>query len=114
MLSLANILLCSELKHEKKFEKASEFVPLTNLTCGKISLKDFETTANKASHVEELKSFGLTEEEIEMALDFENGDTFFTKKYNKVEESILSSRLLLIHSKIENGQKRLNEAVKER
>ncbi|XP_047003365.1 RNA-binding protein 41-like isoform X1 [Schistocerca americana] len=109
-----NITLEEQLQDKKHFEKASEYCPFTNLTSGKSSLKQFEETAKKAAHIEDLKSFGLSNEEVEMALDYELGEDHFSQKYKKVEKSILSSQLLLIHSKINNGLNEREQEVEKR
>ncbi|XP_067000222.2 RNA-binding protein 41 isoform X2 [Anabrus simplex] len=95
-----------QLNQTKEFQSSTEIVPLSSYTKGQVSLKDFQDSAKKASHIEELKSFGLSVDEIEILLDYEKGEAEFSEKYKKQETSVLSSRLLSIHAKIEEGRKR--------
>ncbi|PSN35686.1 hypothetical protein C0J52_10186 [Blattella germanica] len=103
------VSLPDALKNNKEFEKATEYVPLTNFTSGKVSLQEFEKCANRASYIEELKSSGLTDEEIELILDHEKGEEFFAEKYKKWESSILNSWLQQVLSKIRNIEREHNE-----
>lgn len=92
----------SQLKQNKQFQKSSEYVPLTKYTSGQISLQEFENCVKRAAHIEDLKSFGLTEEGVEMILDHGKGKEFFSEKYKRLESSVLNSRLEEIFSKIKS------------
>ena len=107
-------LFVSELKKTKDFTKATQYVPLTNYTCGQTSLSEFEKCANKAAYIEDLKSFGLTDEEVELLLDHEKGEEFFSAKYKKLESSILNSWLQRIFTKIQNIEKQRQDLNNQR
>lgn len=94
----------SQLKQNKQFQKSAEYVPLTKYTSGQISLQEFENCTKRANHIEDLKSFGLTGEEVEMILDYGKGKEFFSEKYKRLESSALNSRLEQIFSKIKSGE----------
>ncbi|KAJ4432420.1 RNA-binding protein 41-like isoform X2 [Periplaneta americana] len=95
------VTLADQLKQNKKFEKSVEYVPLTKYTSGQISLQEFEDCANRASQIEQLKSSGLSNEEVELILDHGKGEEFFSEKYKKLESSVLNSRLQQIFSKLQ-------------
>ncbi|KAJ9590238.1 hypothetical protein L9F63_016625, partial [Diploptera punctata] len=99
------VSLPEELKKTKDFTKATQYVPLTSYTCGQTSLSEFEKCASKATYIEELKSSGLTDEEVELILDHEKGEEFFSAKYKKLESSVLNSWLERTFSKIQNSEK---------
>jgi hypothetical protein len=94
----------SQLKQHKQFQKSAEYVPLTKYTSGQISLQEFENCTKRATHIEDLKSFGLTENEVEMILDHGKGKELFSEKYKRLESSVLKSRLEQIFSKIKSGE----------
>lgn len=94
----------SQLKQSKEFEKSTEYVPLTKYTSGQISLQEFEVCTKQATQVEDLKSSGLTDEEVELILDHGKGTAFFSEKYKKLESSVLNSRLQRIFSKLTSNK----------
>lgn len=92
------------MKQNKEFEKSTEYVPLTKYTSGQISLQEFEDCTKRATHIEDLKSSGLTDEEVELILDHGKGKEFFSEKYKKLESSVLNSRLQQVFSKIKSNK----------
>jgi hypothetical protein len=94
----------SQLKQNKQFQKSAEYVPLTKYTSGQISLQEFENCTKQATHIEDLKACGLTEEEVEIILDHGKGKEFFSEKYKRLESSVLNSRLQQIFSKIKSSE----------
>ncbi|XP_071445552.1 RNA-binding protein 41-like isoform X2 [Hetaerina americana] len=99
------VSLKEQLQEGKVFETCAEFVPLTKLTSGQISFTNFKELAEKVSHVEDLKSKGLTEKEIDFLNDYEKGESYFEEKYKKVELSALKTNLEEIQKKIEKRSK---------
>ncbi|XP_046395090.1 RNA-binding protein 41-like [Ischnura elegans] len=95
------VSLKEQLEESKVFETAAEFIPLTKLTSGQISFTEFRELAEKASQIEDLKSKGLTEKEIEVLIDYEKGQSYFEEKYRKIEASALKTNLQEIRKKIE-------------
>jgi hypothetical protein len=77
---------------------------LTKYTSGQISLQEFENCSKRATHIEDLRSFGLTEEEVQMILDHGKGNQYFSEKYKRLESSVLNSRLQQIFSKIRSSE----------
>ena len=96
----------SQLNQNKEFQKSTEYVPLTQYTSGQISLQEFEDCTKRAAHIEELKSSGLTEEEVQLLLDYGKGKEFFSEKYRRLESSVLNSRLDQVFSKIKSREEK--------
>jgi hypothetical protein len=87
---------------------------LTKYTSGQISLQEFENCRKRATHIEDLKSFGLTEDEVEMILDHGKGKEYFSEKYKRLESSVLNSRLEEIFSKIKSCEEQKQNNYKQR
>jgi len=96
----------SQLNQNKEFQKSTEYVPLTEYTSGQISLQEFEDYTKQAAHVEKLKSSGLTEEEVQLLLDYGKGKEFFSEKYRRLESSALNSRLEQVLSKVKSSEEK--------
>lgn len=96
----------SQLNQNKEFQKSTEYIPLTQCTSGQISLQEFEDYTKRAAHIEELKSSGLTEEEVQLLLDYGKGKEFFSEKYRRLESSVLNSRLEQVLSKIKSSEEK--------
>ncbi|GLG97592.1 Uncharacterized protein GBIM_04340 [Gryllus bimaculatus] len=94
-----HVNLGQELKREQNFKSVQETLPLTAYVRGETTLKEFEQTTEKVAHIEELKSFGLSNDEIQLLLDYERD--ILAEKYKKTERSILSSQIESILKKIE-------------
>lgn len=100
------VSLSDQLNQNKEFQKSTEYVPLTQYTSGKISLQEFEDCTKRAAHIEDLKSSGLTEEEVQLLLDHGKGKEFFSEKYRRLESSVLNSRLEQVFSKIKSREEK--------
>jgi hypothetical protein len=87
---------------------------LTKYTSGQISLQEFENCRKQATHIEDLKSIGLTEEEVEILLDHGKGNEYFSEKYKRLESSVLNSRLEQIFSKIRSSEEQKQDNYKQR
>jgi hypothetical protein len=88
---------------------------LTKYTSGQISLQEFEYCTKQAAHIEDLKSYGLSDEEVELILNHGKGKEFFSEKYKKLESSVLNSRLQQVFSKIRSSQeKQKQDSSKQR
>ena len=96
----------SQLNQKKEFQKSTEYIPLTERTSGQISLQQFEDYTKQAAHIETLKSSGLTEEEVQLLLDYGKGKEFFSEKYRRLEGSVLNSRLEQVLSKIRSSEEK--------
>jgi hypothetical protein len=96
----------SQLKQNKEFQKATEYVPLTKYASGQISLQEFEDCTKRAAHIEDLKSSGLTGGEVQLLLDYGKGKEFFYSKYKRLEGSVLNSRLEQVFSKIKSSEEK--------
>ncbi|GLG97593.1 Uncharacterized protein GBIM_04340 [Gryllus bimaculatus] len=108
-----HVNLGQELKREQNFKSVQETLPLTAYVRGETTLKEFEQTTEKVAHIEELKSFGLSNDEIQLLLDYERD--ILAEKYKKTERSILSSQIESILKKIECAKtERSNETVFQR
>lgn len=79
---------------------------MTQYTSGQISLQEFEDYTKQAAHIEELRSSGLTEEEVRLLLDYGKGKEFFSEKYRRLESSVLNSRLEQVLSKIKSSEEK--------
>jgi hypothetical protein len=77
---------------------------LTKYTSGQISLQEFEDCTKRAIHIEDLKSSGLTDEEVELILDHGKGKEFFSEKYKKLESSVINSQLQQAFLKIKSNK----------
>jgi len=95
----------SQLNQNKEFQK-SKYIPLTQYTSGQISLQEFEDYTKRAAHIEELTASGLTEEEVQLLLDYGKGKEFFSEKYRRLESSVLNSRLEQVLSKIKSSEEK--------
>lgn len=87
---------------------------MTKYTSGQISLQEFEDCTKRATRVEDLKSSGLTDEEVELVLDHGKGKEFLYEKYKKLESSVLKSRLQQVFSKIKSSRAEQWDNSKER
>ena len=61
-------MLSRELNKRKEFTSASLFDPLSANVSGKYTLTEYQDMFKKDAKLEELRSFGLTEEEIKIKL----------------------------------------------
>ncbi|KAG8227109.1 hypothetical protein J437_LFUL001652 [Ladona fulva] len=96
-----SVTLEQQLKKPKEFETCMEFVPITKYASGQIALAEFKEFAQKIDHLQDLKSSGLTEKEIDLLNDSEKGEKYFEEKYKKVENSALQSSLQEIKKKLQ-------------
>lgn len=80
----------------KDFTKPTEVLPFNK--CGLSTLSQFKEAASDLEHLENLKKAGLTEEEIKLYHDFEDGT--LNDKKTKIESTILEQKLNTILTKL--------------
>ncbi|KAK7870054.1 hypothetical protein R5R35_012008 [Gryllus longicercus] len=106
-----HVNLGQELKREQNFKSVQETLPLTAYVRGETTLKEFEQTTEKVAHIEELKSFGLSNDEIQLLLDYKRD--ILAEKYKKTDRSILSSQIESILKKIECAKTESNYSLEQ-
>lgn len=98
------------LNQEQRFTSVTEIIPFTEYICGETTLERFEQTAEKVARIEQLKSRGLSNDEIKLLFDYENGKV--SKTFKKVESSVLATQINGILEKIQ--QETPNKSVEQK
>ncbi|XP_017769661.1 PREDICTED: RNA-binding protein 41-like [Nicrophorus vespilloides] len=88
-----NIKLKDELLKEKCFIKSRELLPLTNFHAGANNLKGFQDIGEQVKRLEELKHKGLSDEDVKLYLNYQNGIEHVFETYKNYEKSHLMNRI---------------------
>ncbi|XP_065158007.1 RNA-binding protein 41-like [Atheta coriaria] len=96
--------LKSELHKVKVFQKATEGFTLSNHIAGTSSLKQLQENENRQSEINELLSYGLTKDEIDLYYDYKSmGLEGVQKKYLNHEPDVLKNKIDIILKTIKSS-----------
>ncbi|EFA02104.2 RNA-binding protein 41 [Tribolium castaneum] len=87
------INLEEQLSLKNSFCKSTELVSLTNFASGSKSLQEFSSLVGDVKNLEELKSRGLTDDEIELIQRYHN-------RHKKINHDVLKTQLGVIYNKL--------------
>jgi len=99
----ANIfyVCCSQLSQVKSFSKGQVYASATDCLTGQVSLEEFSRLMKQQEKMDELRQFGLTEEEISIKL---RHDTMLHEKVCKNQSSLKYLLCFSIQLSVYHGQ----------
>lgn len=95
-----------QLQHKKEFQPSSEVIPITNSLSGAKKLQEFEEIVADCNYNETLKAAGLSNEDIQLFLDYSKDKQLVLQKHKNYESSVLQKRISDIQSMIDDYKAR--------
>ncbi|GLV43410.1 uncharacterized protein CBL_03952 [Carabus blaptoides fortunei] len=99
-----DVYACSQLQQTKEFAKPAELISVTSFVVGQNDLKTFRKFSDHVNNLEELNSYGLTDSEIELLLDYEKGKEYIFTKHRNICKTILEEDINRILTKISDAK----------
>lgn len=75
---------------------------------GMISLEELCEKTDEMKHDENLKSYGLSQEEIYFFKDSDKGLSYLKTKHKNIEETVLHQMIKDIRERVERGRRKLD------
>lgn len=88
------------------FESSISYTELPDALTGKTSLEDFKHITEASEEIEKLRNVGLKDEDLQLYLDLQKGESFVHKKYKNCDLPALEQRIQFIREKTSFEEKR--------
>lgn len=85
---------------EQNFTPSTELIPLSQYAQGQSSLEKFSEQTRQLDLVENFKSRGLRNEDIQLALDLQRGEDYVREKHKVSESAAFETRLADVKMKL--------------